>query len=101
MVNCIYITNDSASYCTISIAENNKKSDYTIVAEHALLPHNKRVRVRLGTLSCKFLKIDFERGTPIAVKKLELCGCRIEEAENCVGLGYSKAILKNTHGIVY
>ena len=85
----------------MSIAEVNKTKDFTTVTEHVLLPHNKTTRVPLGTLPCKFVRVDFEKGTPIAVKKLKLSGCRIEETENCMGIGYSRAILKNPHGILY
>ena len=101
MVNCLYVANNSASNCTIKIAETNKSSDYTVVAKNCLLPHNKTTRVPLGTLPCKFIKIVFNKGTPISVKKLEVYGCRIEQAESCMGLGYASAILQNPHGIVY
>ncbi len=101
LVNCVYISNKSASSCTIKIAETNKASDYTVVVENQLLPHNKTTRIPLGTLPCKFVKVIFEKGTPISVKKVEVYGCRIEQAESCMGLGYASAILQNPHGIIY
>ena len=68
-MNSLSINNLSASYCTVRIAEVNKASDYTVVIEHQLLPHGKLVRIPLGTLPCKYLKITFEKGTPISVKR--------------------------------
>src|SRR5690242_14810705 len=92
LANSLFVHNKSASYCNVWIAETNKAADFTLVTENFLLPHNKTTRVPLGTLPCKFVKVVFSRGAPISVKKLEVCGCRIEQAENCIGLGYTNAI---------
>ncbi len=62
------ILNKSASYCTVKIAETDRPSDYTTVVEGQLLPHDKATRVPLGTLPCKYIKILFTKGTPIAIK---------------------------------
>ena len=68
-MNSLNINNQSASYCTVRIGEVNKTSDFTVVAEQQLLPHGKVVRIPLGTLPCKYLKVTFEKGTPISVKR--------------------------------
>ena len=84
----VEVENDTAGAVTISLSvEGDKKKHFTPVVIDKPLRTKKTNTVAVGTLPCRFIKLDFgssKVGSAVCVKGLKLIGCNQMEEESKV-----------------
>jgi hypothetical protein len=99
-VNSIEIDNQSASKVSVSISYT-KKGPFIENSPNVILPHNKAKQISLGTLPCRFIKLNFHKGAPISVKSITAYGCDVLDTELSLGMGAYSVFVEKAHKIVY
>lgn len=81
VVSVLELDNIGASKLNISLAMEDRKEKFTEVVTNYQVPHNKRKSVSTGTFPAQYIRIDFLKGAPIAVKGVKVFGCNVNEAD--------------------
>ena len=84
----IEVANDTAGSITVSISvEGDKKSHFTPVVLGKPLKNKNTSTVAVGTLPCRFLKLEFgpsKVGAAVAVAGLKIIGCEQMDKDSSV-----------------
>ena len=81
----------------------NKKSQYIEVVNKYTLPHYKQKSITVGSFPSKFIKLEFTKGTPIAIKGIQVYGCAFSEVDRTMQMGIdaTQLLVQNANSLIY